>query len=399
VTTVVDPCRSAHSRLHEIIRALTSEHEVHILSLSENIRARSADLIAYSNSAAAYLDGSTETHIASESVPMYLQEPLSFLLARKAALAAGNVDALVDYNTFTLGKSVGRCLADNTRGSGLPRIYDLADDIPAMVDRAIPFREQFGPLARLAAGVALRRSLTDARAVTTTRPLLAEAYGADVEKIVWVPNGVDGNLFRPQDKGAARAKLGIPGRGLILGYVGVLREWVEFDAILLALRRLSRAGESDALLLVAGTEGRISELTGKVRALGIESNVKMLGTLDYSKIPTVINACDLTLVPFKASVVAQEAVPLKVLEALACGVPVAGTPLRGMRETFGDSIAYCDSADDYFRLFQLLANDPFALKDVALRGRERVLKQFQWEKTLQAFKAAVRAAIGLDRGM
>ena len=63
-----------------------------------------------------------------------------------------------------------------------------------------------------------------ARVVAVSKPLAEEAVALGVprERVAIVMNGVDGELFQPRDRAAARAELGLPA-GPLAVYVGNLK--------------------------------------------------------------------------------------------------------------------------------------------------------------------------------
>ena len=127
-----------------------------------------------------------------------------------------------------------------------------------------------------------------------------------------IPNGVNMDLFKPEDKLGARHKWGFT--GTVFLYAGRLEPEKRVPEIVNAFRRLDRP---DALLVIAG-DGRESPAIAQA-AKGL--NVQMLGTVPRSEMPSLMNASD-ALVLYST----REGVPSVALEALACGLPVIATP-------------------------------------------------------------------------
>src|SRR4029450_5962105 len=77
------------------------------------------------------------------------------------------------------------------------------------------------------------RVIGEAQVVTVADRLIANTagearelvtlYGADPARVVTVHPGVDLDVFRPTDVGAARARLGLPADGIVLLFVGRIR--------------------------------------------------------------------------------------------------------------------------------------------------------------------------------
>jgi glycosyltransferase involved in cell wall biosynthesis len=132
-------------------------------------------------------------------------------------------------------------------------------------------------------------------------------------KVTYIPNGVDLHKFAPRDRREARDRIGIRDSATIL-YAGRLdpekRVGVLFDAV---------SSMRDPPTIVIAGSGQ-NEATIKAKARG--TNAVFLGPIEHGEMPNVIAAADLVVLPS-----AFEGMPTIALEALACGVPVATTPV------------------------------------------------------------------------
>jgi glycosyltransferase involved in cell wall biosynthesis len=88
----------------------------------------------------------------------------------------------------------------------------------------------------------------------------------------------------------------------------------------------------DALLLIAGKGALSGELEARVRSLGLEGNVRLLGFVPDEDLPIAYRAADLSIVP----TVALEGFGLIAVESLAAGTPVLVTPVGGLPEVVSD---------------------------------------------------------------
>lgn len=383
IASSVDPCRSPHTRLHEIASALARRNDVTIVSVGERERGHMPDADRYTESSRPFLQGIREAHVAEGEVPMALQDGMARWLARRLVPPLGRPEAFLDYNTISLGAGLEAAFAreDSTR---VPRrVYDLADYLPRMVGRAVRPRFPLGPLAVAAAELALRRTLARASHVSTPYPALPEKMGVPADKVLSVPNGVDPVLFSPRLRERARERYRVPDTGPVVGYVGSLREWVDFEPVLRAMQRLRAEHGRCPHLLVAGREGGFEALRARATRLGLRDFVTLLGTILYEEVPWFLSACDLAIVPFRRGVVAEYAVPLKVLEALACGVPVACPSLRGIMDTVGKYVIRCDTSDAYASVLRSLSDNPGEFRSLDAAAREDIRSRFAWSATLR----------------
>jgi teichuronic acid biosynthesis glycosyltransferase TuaC len=158
-----------------------------------------------------------------------------------------------------------------------------------------------------------------ARIVAVSRALADEvvALGVLRERVAIVMNGVDGDLFQPAARAAARAELGLPAGPLAL-YVGNLK--VEKGVIDLA--RAWASVPHGVLAIVGGgpAKGALEEA-----ASGYGDRVRLVGPQPLASIPRWLAACDVLVLPSHA-----EGTPNVILEALACGRRVVATAVGGI---------------------------------------------------------------------
>lgn len=143
------------------------------------------------------------------------------------------------------------------------------------------------------------------------RPILAKTYKTC--DIAIVPNGVGLPALAPtRDK--ARAALGWPRAATIIGAAGRLEEVKGHDVLVAAMARLS----SDIVLVIAGEGSQRRRLEEQVCEMGLTDRVIFLGHRD--DLENIYPAFDVFCQPSR-----NEGLPLAILEAQACGVPVVAT--------------------------------------------------------------------------
>jgi teichuronic acid biosynthesis glycosyltransferase TuaC len=183
-------------------------------------------------------------------------------------------------------------------------------DINLIPDHALP-RKQIQWAAGRADGLitvcdALKRSLTD--------------LGVAADKIQVLRNGVDLEAFRPLDRDAARAALGVSGR--VLASVGLLIPRKGHDLIIAALPDLP----GFTLLIVGGGPER-EALLAQAQALGVADRVRLTGELPQSALPSIYSAADALVLASS-----REGWANVLLEAMACGAPVVASDVWGAAE-------------------------------------------------------------------
>lgn len=153
----------------------------------------------------------------------------------------------------------------------------------------------------------------------------------DGDRVLLIPGGVDVERFRPApSRLAVRARLGLPEHAPILLTVRRLVPRMGLENLLSAFAQLSR--ERDDLYLVIGGRGRSEgELRALAGQLGVAGRVRFAGFIAEVDLPAYYQAADLFVLP----TLALEGFGLITLEALACGLPVVGTPVGSTCELLG----------------------------------------------------------------
>jgi glycosyltransferase involved in cell wall biosynthesis len=163
-----------------------------------------------------------------------------------------------------------------------------------------------------------------ARIVAVSRPLGDEviSLGVPSDRVKIVMNGVDGDLFRPGDRAAARAQLDLSPDQPLAIYVGNLKP--EKGVVDLG-RAWSKVVDRipNATLLVIGDGPLKGELEAVTASLG--ERVRLIQRQPLDRIPLYMAAADILVLPSHF-----EGTPNVVLEALASGRRVVATRVGGV---------------------------------------------------------------------
>jgi teichuronic acid biosynthesis glycosyltransferase TuaC len=167
-----------------------------------------------------------------------------------------------------------------------------------------------------------------AQVIGVSRGLREKAVelGVDADRSHWVPNGVDQVLFKPRDRRAARAELGLEQDAAYLVFVGDLREVKGIPVLLKALRMTPRVK-----LLLVGGGGLENSLKAMADELRIADRVIWAGRRLLDEVPTYMAAADCLVLPSKS-----EGEPSVTIEALAAGRPVVASRVGGVPDIVKD---------------------------------------------------------------
>jgi glycosyltransferase involved in cell wall biosynthesis len=156
------------------------------------------------------------------------------------------------------------------------------------------------------------------------RQQLHRDNGFALESISSVPTGIDLARFAPNDRHAARTKLGQPDVPT-LGILATLRNWKGHFYLLEAFALL-RASFPDWRLLIIGDGPQRHNLERKLVELELTNSVMLVGNQD--NVPDWLNTLDLFVLPSYGN----EGVPQSIMQAMACGLPVVSTPVGAIGE-------------------------------------------------------------------
>lgn len=239
-------------------------------------------------------------------------------------------------------------------------------------------------IARRARRVREATDLFIARSQRAKAALLGE--GVEPERVRVIGHGVDLKRFHPGPADPSlQAALGIePGRFVIL-FVGRL-VWAKgvyplVDAFNLLLRE-PRARALDPLLVLVGDGPERVRLEQRLRLLGVEKNVRLAGSLPYSRIPDAHRLADLFVLPSISERYVVEQFGIVLIESMASGVPVLAAQSGAIDEVVGDAGVLAPANDSYSLYCALLdlVTHPAQRQELGARGLQRVQEHFTQEK-------------------
>jgi glycosyltransferase EpsD len=146
---------------------------------------------------------------------------------------------------------------------------------------------------------------------------LSHGIGADFEKYV-------STNLSSIEKNDLKNSLGVSQFFPILFYAAEISKLKNQQFLLKVLLILQKAGFCPALLL-AGRDRTKGRFLKKIRRIGLEKNVKLLGFRDDC--PALLQISD-----FCTPSSTREGLGLNLVEAMCCGIPVVATDNRGHRE-------------------------------------------------------------------
>jgi len=232
----------------------------------------------------------------------------------------------------------------------------------------------------------------------------ALAAGVSTEAVTLIPNGVDTDRFTPQRSGAAfREALSVPLEATLVGFVGRLAVEKGPDKFVQAAERIHRRLPAVHFALVG--EGALeNQLREMISHMGLTDRVHLAGT--HHNTESVYPAFDLLVQTSRS-----EAMPLVLLEGMACGRPIIALGVGGAAEVIESGTngilvspgAWSYIASPYPGDWEGVAaaaidllGQPARLKQMGQAGRQRAEEVFDIRhtarKTAAVFQRLVRPA-------
>lgn len=361
LTSIVDLKKSQHNRPHELVKHLSKKHEVTVLSINDWWKGRQEDMRSYSRDFDEDFNQIEYHYLTDKKTSPILQEVFS----------RNKVNEIIEKNNFDVHLNYSTLVSGYYAAKKLNTVYDIADDLGAMI-KASPQIPSFLQGTGGALGdMMIKKNIGLASKITLTTDVLRKAYNISEQKSDIIPNGVDTEMFR--DYGSnIKAELGLD--GFIIGYVGVLREWIDLEPVFSIIKEL----DNSIKMLIVGKEGMFKENQELARRYGIEDRVIFAGMVPYSIVPKYISAMDVCLMPFSKGVISESAVPLKLFEYMACEKPVISTRLRGIESVAGDRIMYALNTKEYIERIRVLFENEDLRKNMGREGRKFVMENYTW---------------------
>jgi glycosyltransferase involved in cell wall biosynthesis len=337
----------------------------------------------------------------SEFLLLTDQEAVNTRFALDVALDRGNVrevrvpaSPFVPRQQWTVRRAVAREAADLYHSPyylmpyALPcrTVATIHDLIPARFPESLP-RPRLAPLFNLLIRLCAWRAdhlIVDSDA--TRDDLVHDRIGAP-ERMTRVHLGVD-SRFRPQpvdevSRYGQRAGLARP----YLLYLGINKPHKNLAALLRAWALLPEPLRQEHMLVLAGPQDpRYTKDRVLIELLGIVESVRWIGRVPEEELPLLYAGATGLVFPSL-----YEGFGLPILEAMACGVPVACSDASSMPEIAGDAALLFDPANVHAMAAALgqLLSDATLRAGLTDRGLARA-QAFTWERaaaeTLQVYR-------------
>ena len=270
-----------------------------------------------------------------------------------------------------------------------PFILEVRDLWPDSITASGMGREGSMPIRvlRAVAGF-LYRSCEHIVVVTPAfREDLVSKWAMPSEKISIVENGVETDLFTPDGGGdTLKSALGLQGR-FVVSYIGTLGLAHGLSTVLQGAAEL-QATLPEVVFLFVGEGADKGRLVSLAQDKGL-SNVLFLPQQPREKIPSIIRASDVCLVPLRKADVFKTVIPTKMLEFMACGRPVIlgvdGQARQVLDEAQSGVFVEPENQDALVQAIKRLYQDSALRETLGRNGRNYIVEYLSREQTARLY--------------
>ncbi|MCU1272451.1 MAG: hypothetical protein JWN74_3745 [Acidobacteriaceae bacterium] len=210
------------------------------------------------------------------------------------------------------------------------------------------------------------------------REQLVREDGFSPQLIRVVHNGIDLERFRNVVRDREGLFPGLENCTLVVNVANMHSDIKGQPTLIKAAREVCSKFPQVKFVLI-GDGARRAEFESMASELGLKQNFLFLG--QRQDVPELLACCDMAVLPSKA-----EGFPNALLEYMAAGLPTVATDVGGNREIIQHGVngllAPTDSHEALAKSILYLLENPAAASELAHAGRERVRREFSFERLI-----------------
>ena len=226
--------------------------------------------------------------------------------------------------------------------------------------------------------------------IAVTKQSLSDLNKA-INKPLYLPNGVDRELFKP-----AVSKNEI----IKIGYIGFLETYGIDKGVLSSVKEIAEINNkvTTNTLIVGGPKKKLDEITDYIEKINQKENFTIKDFMPHSKVPELISNLNIGIVPYPNDEhMSLYASPLKIFEFASCGIPVLLSNIKShlelMELDLGLEFFQHDDFDDFRnKLESLVLNDE--LRTELSKKSLKNIDKLSWSSRTKKIIASVRSSTG-----
>ena len=212
-----------------------------------------------------------------------------------------------------------------------------------------------------------------------------------INKPLYLPNGVDRELFKPVVSKNEIIKI---------GYIGFLETYGIDKGVLSSVKEIAEINNkvTTNTLIVGGPKKKLDEITDYIEKINQKENFTIKDFVPHTKVPELISNLNIGIVPYPNDEhMSLYASPLKIFEFASCGIPVLLSNIKSHIELaeldLGLEFFQHDDFDDFKnKLESLVLNDE--LRTELSKKSLKNIDKLSWSSRTKKIIASVRSSTG-----
>lgn len=286
-------------------------------------------------------------------------------------------DVVVSFSVPTSGwQALSVC-----KKSGVPYLF-RALDVSTEI-RKSPFNK----LVRLAENYIYRNSdWVSANNPAMLEYVISRGASSKSSSVTYPPLDTNKFMTSQEVRKEIRASLGIPEGSSVIMFMG---SFFYFSGLPEVIASFSLLGPKDTYLVLVGMGEQEKQLRKQVEDLGLQEKVIFTGRVEFLELNKYFSAADVAINPFYPSAVSNTALPNKVLQYMAAGLPVVSTRLKGLEATFGGNnkgLVFVEKPKDVVGAAIELSEGDDELSKLGSENKQIVSRIFSDKQTIDSFE-------------
>ena len=271
--------------------------------------------------------------------------------------------------------------------TGCPTLLTVHDLIPLLFPKHSTIQARL--FFRWATALALRTAHRVIAVSEATRRDLLAHFRIPTRRVVTIPEAADQAFHRrpPDEAKAVRQEHDLPEQYIL--YLGSNKPHKNLARLIEAFSRITFHASRFTLVIAGVWDPRYPEARQRAESLALGKAVRFLGPVAERDLPALYSGATLFTFPSE-----YEGFGLPVLEAMACGTPVACSNISSLPEVVGDAALTFDptNTNAIANALNRLLSDTDLRADLRERGL-RQAAQFSWERTARDTLAVYRQTV------
>jgi glycosyltransferase involved in cell wall biosynthesis len=222
--------------------------------------------------------------------------------------------------------------------------------------------------------------------------------GLPRDKIEYVHNGVNTDLFKPGDRIRSRLDLGFDLAEHLIGFVGDFRIYHGLEYAIRAMPYVLKEIDNAKLVIIgSNTKQRVVPNPVTVESLskiaefeGVSSSVLFTGNVPH--VPIYLNAMDICIAPWiiernLLSAETDRTRDLKIFEYLACGKPLLTTDVGNLKDFVEKNnigmVVEPENPRELAKGIVALLSDKVKLAEMGMNARRLAVEKYSWRSTAE----------------